>query len=128
MEHLRGVAGVALSGARSQGSAADAIEEAEWTIEDGSLRIQTALSPTMLPMVINPEADRVLRAALREAGAGALRIELLPGKPKAAGEAKRPRGRSGSAQAKAEQHPIVQQAQKLFHAEIRKVIDLADGK
>ena len=128
VERLRGVAGEALSGARSQGSAADAIDEAEWTIEDGSLRIQTALSPTMLPMVVNPEADRIFRAALREAGAGGLRIELLPGKPTAAGDAKRPRGRAGSAQAKAEQHPIVQQAQKLFHAEIRKVIDLADGK
>jgi len=37
-------------------------------------------------------------------------------------------GKSGSAQAKAEQHPIVQQAQRLFHAEIQSVIDLTEGK
>ncbi len=128
LQELRDTGGRALFGAKSQGSAADAVDEAEWTIADGSLRIQTTLSPAMLPLVLNTEAEKILRSALREAGAGALRIELLPGKPNAKPEVKRPRGRSGSAQAKAEQHPIVQQAQKLFHAEIRKVIDLTEGK
>ena len=82
----------------------------------------------MLPLVVNAEAEKILRAALRAVGFDGVRVELLPGKP-VQGEAKRPpRARSGTAQAKAEQHPIVQQAQKLFHAEIRNVIDLTEGK
>ncbi len=129
LEVLKQAAATALSSARSQGSAADALEDAEWTIDHQSLRIQTAVSPTMLPMVINADAEKLVRAALRDAGLAAIKVEFLPGKPGAPAEPKRPRrSSSGSAQAKAEQHPIVQQAQKLFHAEIRKVIDLTEGK
>ena len=114
--------------AKSQGSAADALADAEWTVEGGELRVQTELSKTMLPMVINPEAEKIVRAALREAGAGALKLVLLPGAATAAA-AKKPRAaKSGSVQAKAMEHPIVQQAQKLFDAEIRNVIDLREGE
>jgi DNA polymerase-3 subunit gamma/tau len=81
----------------------------------------------MLPMVVNLEADKIVRAALREAGAGALKLVLLPGTA-AATEKKKPRAaKTGSAQAKAMEHPVVQQAQRLFNAEIRNVIDLRDN-
>ena len=81
----------------------------------------------MLPMVINPEADKIVRAAIRTAGAGSLKLVLLPGAANAA-IAKKPRqARTGSAQAKAMEHPVVQQAQRLFNAEIRNVIDLRDN-
>lgn len=117
----------ALNSAKSQGSAADALDDAEWTIEGNEIRVQTELSKTMLPMVINPEADKIVRAALRNAGAGALKLVLLPGAP-AAATAKKPRApKTGSAQAKALEHPIVQRAQTLFNAEIRNVIDLRDN-
>jgi DNA polymerase-3 subunit gamma/tau len=117
----------ALRGAKSQGSAADAIEDAEWTVEGDELRVQTGISKAMLPMVVNPEAEKIVRAALRDAGASALKLVLLPGTA-AAAAAKKPRApRSGSAQAKAMEHPIVQQAQTLFNAEIRNVIDLRDN-
>ncbi len=129
VERLREAAAGALASAKSQGSASDAISDAEWTVANGILRIQTALSPAMLSVVVNAEAEKILRSALRDAGVGSLRIEIVPGAPRAQAEAKRPRqARSGSAQAKAEQHPIVQQAQRLFHAEIRNVIDLTEGK
>ncbi len=128
-QELQEIARQALSAARSQSSASDAIDEAEWSIAEGIIRIQTALSQTMLPMVVNGEAEKIMRAALREAGVGAMRVELLPGKAGGKNEGKRARhGRSGSAQAKAEQHPVVQEAQRLFHAEIRNVIDLTEGK
>jgi len=129
---LREIATRALTAAKNQSSAADALEGAEWVVGDGGVRVQTSLTPTMLPMVVNAEAERIVRAALREAGVGTMRIELLPGKARAEGEVKRPArsgsAQVGSAQARAEQHPIVQQAQRLFHAEIRKVIDLTEGK
>jgi DNA polymerase-3 subunit gamma/tau len=109
-----------------QSSAADAIEDAVWTIVDGEARVQTELSKVMLPVVLNPEAEKILRAAAREASLS--RLILLPGAP-AAGSAKKPRpARTGSVQAKALEHPMVQQAQKLFQAEIQTVIDLRDGE
>ncbi len=126
-EELQRVATEALMNAKSQGSAADAMADAEWKIEGGEIRVQTELSKIMLPMVVNPEADKIVRAALREAGAGALKLVLLPGTASAT-EKKKPRAaKTGSAQAKAMEHPVVQQAQRLFNAEIRNVIDLRDN-
>ncbi|RSL14898.1 DNA polymerase-3 subunit gamma/tau [Edaphobacter aggregans] len=126
-EEFQRVATEALMNAKSQGSAADAMADSEWKIEGGEIRVQTELSKIMLPMVVNPEADKIVRAALREAGAGALKLVLLPGTA-AATEKKKPRAaKTGSAQAKAMEHPVVQQAQRLFNAEIRNVIDLRDN-
>jgi DNA polymerase III subunit gamma/tau len=124
---LQRIATDALMNAKSQGSAADALADAEWVVENGEIRVQTELSKTMLPMVVNPDADKIVRAALRNAGAGALKLVLLPGAVSASA-AKKPKSvRTGSAQAKAMEHPVVQQAQKLFDAEIRNVIDLRDN-
>ena len=119
----------ALLGSGKQTSAGEALEDAEWHVAEGVLRVQTGFSKTMLGMVLNPEADRIARAAIREAGGSSLKIEWIPGAPAEKKEAAPKRAaRSGSAQAKAEEHPIVRQAQALFHAEIRKVIDLSGGK
>ncbi len=116
----------ALLRSSKQSSAGEALEEAEWRVEGGVLRVQTGFSKAMLAMVLNSEADKIARAAIREAGGAALKVEWLPGSvaEKKPGAAKRV-ARSGSAQSKAEEHPIVKQAQELFHAEIRKVIDLS---
>jgi DNA polymerase-3 subunit gamma/tau len=114
----------ALSAARLS-SAADAMGDAVWTMTSGEAIVQTELSKTMLPVVMNAEAEKVARNALRTAGI--LKLTLLPGTASATGPAKKPRAaKSGSAQAKAMEHPVVQQAQRLFNAEIRNVIDLRD--
>jgi DNA polymerase-3 subunit gamma/tau len=126
-EALQHAATEALMTVKSQGSAADALADAEWTIEGGEIRIQTELSKAMLSVVINPEADKIVRAAIRAAGAGSLKLVLVPGAANATA-AKKPRpAKTGSAQAKAMEHPVVQQAQRLFNAEIRNVIDLRDN-
>ena len=126
-ENLQRIAIEALGAARSQGSAADALADAEWTVAGDEIRVQTELSKTMLPMVINPEAEKLVRAALRSSEAGRLKLVLLPGAANAAA-AKKPRAaKTGSIQAKAMDHPVVQQAQRLFNAEIRNVIDLRDN-
>jgi DNA polymerase III subunit gamma/tau len=125
-EALQKVATDALSGVKNQDTAADALADAEWTVADGEVRVQTELSKTMLPMVINADAEKIVKAALRDVGAGALKLVLLPGVKTAT--VKKPRAaKSGSAQAKAMEHPIVQRAQSLFNAEVRTVIDLRDG-
>jgi DNA polymerase-3 subunit gamma/tau len=123
---LQKAATEALLDAKNQDTPADAMADAEWVVTDGEVRVQTELSKTMLPMVINAEAEKLIKAALRDAGAGALKLVLLPGVKTAA--AKKPRAaKSGSVQAKAMEHPIVQRAQTLFNAEIRNVIDLRDS-
>jgi DNA polymerase-3 subunit gamma/tau len=120
----------ALQSAGKQGTAADAFDDAEWTVEGGELRVQMQVSKAMLPMVVNPEAEKIARAVLRESGAGALKLVLLPGSGAAvATEAKKPRAaKVGSAEDLAAKHPVVQEARRLFNAEIRNVIDLRDSE
>ncbi|MGD0445192.1 MAG: DNA polymerase III subunit gamma/tau [Edaphobacter sp.] len=127
VEALQKAAVKALISAKSQETAADAMADAEWAVADGEIRVQTEISKTMLPMVINAEAEKLIRGALREAGSGTLKLVLLPGVKNAAA-AKKPKAvKSGSAQALAMEHPIVQRAQTLFNAEIQSVIDLRDN-
>jgi DNA polymerase-3 subunit gamma/tau len=126
-EALQGAAVDALATAKNQDTAADALGDAEWTVKDGEVRVQTDLSKTMLPMVINGEAEKLMKNALRDAGAGTLKLVLLPGVKTAASPKKTRAAKSGSAQAKAMDHPIVQRAQTLFNAEIRTVIDLREN-
>jgi DNA polymerase-3 subunit gamma/tau len=111
--------------AKSQATAGDAVADAEFTLSGTDLTIQTTHSKTMLPTVINPEAEKILRAAIQAITPG-LRITLLPATAAAKSTTpKKPRAAaSGSAQARAMEHPIVREAQRLFNAEIRNVIDL----
>jgi DNA polymerase-3 subunit gamma/tau len=114
--------------AAGQQSAADAIAAAIWSVEASEVRIQTALSKSMLSVAINPEAEKIVKTALRSAGAGTLKLALLPGAAPADPEKKMRVARAGvagSAQAKAEGHPMVQAAKRLFDAEIQTVIDLS---
>ena len=116
----------ALQNAPGQTTASEALEDAVWTIEGSELRVQTEVSKSMLSMVVNAAAEKILKAALRDAGAGTLKLVLLPGAANSAA-AKKPRAvKTGSMQAKAMEHPIVQQAQRLFNAEIRSVVDLRE--
>ncbi len=125
-EDLQKAAVEALSKAKSQDTAADALHDAEWTVENGEIRVQTEVSKAMLSMVVNAEAEKIVRAALRNAGAGSLKLVLLPGTANAAAPKKQRAAKTGSIQAKALEHPVVQQAQTLFQAEIRTVIDLRE--
>jgi DNA polymerase III subunit gamma/tau len=118
----------ALAGAK-HASASDAMADAVWTVADSGATIQTQLSKTMLPTVINAEAEKIVRSTLRAVGIH--KVTLLAGtnsSPTAAGAAKKPKAaRSGSVHAKALEHPMVQAAQKLFDAEVQTVIDLRES-
>jgi DNA polymerase-3 subunit gamma/tau len=111
--------------AAKHSSAADAMADATWTVAGGEALVQTELSPTMLPVVMNAAAEKIVRAVLRNAAIP--KFTLLPAAAAAPAAAKKVRpARSGSVQAKALEHPMVQQAQKLFQAEIQTVIDLRE--
>jgi DNA polymerase-3 subunit gamma/tau len=115
----------ALNTAR-QVSASDAMGDAVWSVANGEATVQTELSKMMLPVVMNAEAEKIAREALRRVGIG--KLVLLPGAAAPAAKKKARQARGGSVQAKAMEHPMVQQAQKLFGAEIQTVIDLRDGE
>ena len=112
--------------AAKQSSAADAMADATWTIADSAATIQTELSKTLLPHVINTDADKIIRNTLRAAGIH--KVTLLPGAATPAAAKKSRPARTGSAHARALEHPMVQQAQKLFDAEIQTVIDLREDE
>ncbi|HXB61844.1 MAG TPA: hypothetical protein VNU94_03195, partial [Acidobacteriaceae bacterium] len=123
LEEAQSAACKALS-SQKHNSAADELDSSTWNVEAGELRIQTAQPKTMLNMIFNAEATAILKTSLRENGLGALKLMLLPQDPAAKAETKKKEPRTGSVQAKAMEHPLVQQAQKLFNAEIRSVMDL----
>jgi len=110
--------------AAKHSSAADAMADAAWTIADGTATIQTELSKVMLATLINTEAEKIVRNTLRAAGIH--KFTLLPGTANPAAPKKAKPARSGTAHAKALEHPMVQAAQKLFDAEIQTVIDLRE--
>ena len=115
----------ALAATKGQQSASEQIEESEFKLNGDTLEIQTTMSATMLPVMINADADRILKTVLRQQNAGTLKLKLIPGTPSAAPAKKSNKTpTAGSAADLAAKHPIVQRAQQLFNAEISKVIDL----
>jgi DNA polymerase-3 subunit gamma/tau len=124
---LQGKMVAALGSVKGQQSASEQMEEATLTVEGETVSVQTGLSKTMLPVVMNAEAEKILKGVLREVNA-ALKLVLLPGVAAEAGVVKRPprAASAGSAAELAEKHPVVQEARRLFSAEISNVIDLRD--
>ncbi|QMV17623.1 DNA polymerase III subunit gamma/tau [Granulicella sp. 5B5] len=117
----------ALAAVKGQTSASEQIEDATLVLNGNTLEIQTTLSKTMLPVVLNTEAERILKTTLRSTAYAHLTLKLIPGAPTAVTKPKSPRAAaSGSAADLAQKHPLVQQAIDLFSAEISNIIDLRD--
>ena len=116
----------ALAAIKGQQSASEQVEESTLKLNGGILEIHTTLSKTMLPVVLNAEAERTMKTVLRDQ-ASALTLKLIPGVAAAATGPKKPRAAaSGSVAEMAEKHPVVQEARRLFSAEISNVIDLRE--
>ena len=111
----------------NQETASHQIEDATLTLAGDTVQIQTSVSKAMLPAIFNAETNRILTTTLRQQKPG-LKFTLLPGTPANAASAKkswRP-ARAGSVQELAEKHPVVQEAKRLFSAEISNIIDLRE--
>ena len=123
---LQSTMAAALAAVKGQTSASEQIEDATFTLNGATVEIQTALSKTMLPVVLNADADKILKTTLRATNP-TFKLTLLPGAPATASAPKKARAAaSGSAAELAEKHPVVQQAKQLFSAEISNIIDLRD--
>jgi DNA polymerase-3 subunit gamma/tau len=127
----------ALAAVKGQTSATEQIEDSTLTLTAGTVAIQTTLSKTMLPIVLNADAERILKSTLRDAerilkstlrdAAPSLKLTILPGAPADVSTPKKPRvSAAGSAAELANNHPVVQRAKQLFSAEISNIIDLRE--
>jgi DNA polymerase-3 subunit gamma/tau len=125
LDALQSTLADALAAVKGQQSASDAIHDATLSITGDTVQIQTTLSKQMLPVAFNAEANRILTAALRQHQPG-LKFTLLPGTAAPSAPKKKRAAAAGSAQDLAENHPLVQEAKRLFSAEISSVIDLRD--
>jgi DNA polymerase III subunit gamma/tau len=96
----------------------------QWTLSDpNTITVAVGVRKTMLSLTMNPEAERIARTAMQQAGSSA-KLVVIPGDgsvspvPSAAPAAK------GSIQSHALDNPLVKQAQELFRAEVRSILDL----
>jgi DNA polymerase-3 subunit gamma/tau len=115
----------ALFETKKHNSAAEQLEETTWTIADGEVQIATTLSKPLMATIFRPDVEAIIKTALREKGMAGVRIIFQPATLESKAKAAAPKKpRTGSAQAKALEHPTVQQAQRLFNAEVTNVFDL----
>ena len=101
-----------------------------WSQDGNNLRIEVAARTKMIGLTFNAEAEKIIRKQLQSIGAPT-RFLILPGDGltsaastnASSNASKAPRG---SIQQAALAHPLVQQAQTLFNAEVRGVLDLRE--
>jgi DNA polymerase-3 subunit gamma/tau len=107
-------------------TAASLLAAGRWKLdEEGAIQVEVGVKKTMLGLTMNGEAWKIVREALRTAGA-TQKMTVVPGESSEPASAA-PRIRShDSIEAVALGNPLVRQAQELFHAEVRSVLDLRD--
>jgi DNA polymerase-3 subunit gamma/tau len=126
LEALQNAAVEALAAAKGQQSASDKLADSTWTAAADTLTIHTTVSAKMLPLLINADAQNIIKSVLTQHSVK-LRLNLLPGTANTTAAPKSKRApAAGSVADLAAKHPIVQQARALFNAEIQTVIDLRD--
>ncbi len=106
-------------------TAATLLGAGEWTETPEMVRVEVAAKKTMLGLTMNPEAEKLVRAAVRPfSGEPPRPIQWFPGGAAPAAAAPARPAQAGSIQALALENPLVQQAKQLFQAEVRSVVDL----
>jgi DNA polymerase-3 subunit gamma/tau len=95
----------------------------QWQLNDSSITVEVAVRKTMLSLTMNQEAERIARTAIQQAGS-TLKLIVLPGDGAASSVPAAAPVAKGSLQAHALENPLVKQAQELFRAEVRDVLDL----
>ncbi len=122
-DHLRQAVAESLA-ANGHSTAATLLSDARWLLEPSSVRIEVNAKPTMIRLTFNAAAEKLIRAALTQAGAPS-RFLIVPGEGlTSSGTAAKPAAPQGSIEAEARANPLVLHAQSLFNAEIVSVVDL----
>jgi DNA polymerase III subunit gamma/tau len=112
--------------AAGHASAAQLLGAGVWTLDGAQLRIETApMGKKMLSLTVNAAAEKIVRTALSQSG-GPSRFLIVAGESGGSAAPMAPIAARGSVQETALQHPLVQRAKDVFHAEVRSVVDLRD--
>lgn len=128
LDRARDAASAALDSA-GHNTAAVLLANGQWRENGGGIEVEVGLRKTMLGLTMNAEAEKICRDALR--GIGITRkLTFIPGEASSQPGSAAPQRTvsSGSIQAAALDHPLVKQAQELFRAEVRSVLDLREKK
>jgi DNA polymerase III subunit gamma/tau len=115
--------------AAGHNTAAVLLANGEWRESASAVEVEVGIRKTMLTLTLNAEAEKICRDVLRSLGVSR-KLVVVPGEG-----ASQPEGSTGpklapggSIQSTALDHPLVKQAQQLFHAEVRSVLDLREKK
>ncbi len=112
---------------KGHNTAAALLSAGRWSIDGDTVVVEVGVKKTMLGLMMNPEAERITKKAMADAGV-TMKFRVMPGEAgMAPGGATRP-APTGSIQSLALENPLVKQAQELFGAEVRSVLDLRDKK
>ncbi len=113
---------------KGHNSAAAFLDEGQWTLEGDTIQVEVARTKTMIGLTFTPEAEKIVKSAMRAVGASQ-KFTVVPGQESGTNGTAKPRpAANGSIQAQAMEHPLVKQAMELFNAEVRSVLDLRDKK
>ncbi len=126
LNDLRDVVTAALD-EQGHNTAASLLGAGRWTfVEDGAIQVEVGVKKTMLGLTMNGDAWKIVREALRGAGA-TQKMTVIPGEVGEASNAGPRTFSRDSIEAVALGNPLVRQAQELFHAEVRSVLDLREN-
>ena len=115
-------------------TAAALLSSGVWTEAEGKVKVEVRIKKTMLGLTMNPDAEKIVKAAAREAGfAGAVSVVSAANGAEESNGAQAPTGAkrppmAGGLQAEALAHPLVKRALELFNGEVRSVLDLREKK
>jgi DNA polymerase III subunit gamma/tau len=129
LDVIRDTACTALE-AEGHNTAAVLLSAGQWREKGDGIEVEVGIKKTMLGLTVNAEAEKICKSALRAIGVSR-RLTFIPGEASASGPrlaAKPAAAATGSIQSIALENPLVRQAQELFRAEVRSVLDLREGK
>jgi DNA polymerase-3 subunit gamma/tau len=114
---------VAALAQQGHATASQLISTARFTPEATNLRIEVpGIGKKMLALTVNAAAEKIIRQEVQRLG-GPARFMVIPGEGVAATSTVAAPV-AGSIQEAALEHPMVQKAKEIFHAEVRSVVDL----
>ena len=125
LDQLRDLVAAALDD-QGHNTAASLLGAGRWKLdEEGAIQVEVGVKKTMLGLTMNGEAWKIVREALRSAGA-TQKMTVVPGETGETASASPRVFSRDSIEAVALGNPLVRQAQEIFHAEVRSVLDLRD--
>jgi len=126
LDRIRDTVTAALNTA-GHNTAAVLLANGKWREYSNAIDVEVGIRKTMLSLTMNAEAEKICRDALRSIGIQR-KLSFIPGDGAAENPSAPKLAPGGSIQATALDHPLVKQAQQLFQADVRSVLDLREKK